>query len=112
MVMKTPKTIDAHDPYRQGVLKIEEHWFTNKWWYRMFATMVGVIITDASFLYIHESNKFDRSGTKALGYIEFIAKVALQLINYDSNISRNNIHPFSMPDFEPLPFVARKSKGK
>ena len=31
--------VDVHDHMRQGVLALEEHWSTNTWWRRIFATL-------------------------------------------------------------------------
>eukprot|EP01031_Cornospumella_fuschlensis_P026833 gene26833-32426_t len=42
--------IDVHDHYRQGILRLEEHWLTETWWHRLFATLLGVIVTDAYFM--------------------------------------------------------------
>jgi hypothetical protein len=39
--------IDLHDRYRQGILKLEMVWRTRFMWQRLFATIEGMIVTDA-----------------------------------------------------------------
>lgn len=43
--------VDLHDRYRQDLLGIENHRETHHWAHRLFATMLGIIITDAYFMY-------------------------------------------------------------
>ena len=50
--------IDIHDHYRQGIFNIEEHWKTHTWWHRIFATIMGIIYTNAYFYYRFDYNKF------------------------------------------------------
>ena len=38
--------IDVHDHMRQGILKLEQHWLTRNWVYRVLSTLFGVIVTD------------------------------------------------------------------
>jgi len=46
--------IDVHDHYRQGSLNMEEGWQTKSWWNRMFASIFGMIVTNAYFAYEFE----------------------------------------------------------
>jgi Transposase IS4 len=39
-------TIDYYDRLRQGYLKMEVQWQTNKWWKRLFTTILGITFTD------------------------------------------------------------------
>eukprot|EP00731_Ephydatia_muelleri_P001846 Em0001g1846a len=41
--------IDVHDHMRQGILKLEQHWLTRNWVYRVLSTLFGVIVTDCYY---------------------------------------------------------------
>jgi hypothetical protein len=43
--------IDIHDHMRQGSLCLEESWRTKNWVHRIFASILGVIVTDCFFAY-------------------------------------------------------------
>lgn len=51
--------IDVHDHYRRGILQLEHHWRTTKWWHRLLTTVLGVIFTHYYFVYRHEFQKFN-----------------------------------------------------
>eukprot|EP00731_Ephydatia_muelleri_P033943 Em0042g22a len=46
---------NVHDHMRQGILKLEQHWLTRNWVYRVLSTLFGVIVTDCYYAsrYIH-----------------------------------------------------------
>lgn len=50
---KNANSIDVHDHYRQGGLELERHWRTHKWVHRAFATVLGMVETDAYLAYTH-----------------------------------------------------------
>ena len=35
--------IDIHDHLRQGILEVERYWLTQRWWLRVFGTILQVI---------------------------------------------------------------------
>jgi hypothetical protein len=51
--------IDIHDHYRQGSLALETSWRTKNWWHRVFATIFGIIVTDAYFCYKYDREEND-----------------------------------------------------
>ncbi len=69
--------IDIHDHYRQGSLQIEKSWITQKWYHRLFATLLGVSITDAFLAY-----KYDclRGNKGAPDYMDFCYELAHELL--------------------------------
>lgn len=80
-------TIDVHDHYRQGTLQLEVNIRTHYWWKRLFNTILGVILTDSYFLYRHEYNQLSRS-FPMLDYVEFMYKLANELIMTEGNDQR------------------------
>jgi hypothetical protein len=42
-------TVDIHNHYRQGNLRLEHHWKTKKWQHRCIATLLGFCVVDAFF---------------------------------------------------------------
>jgi hypothetical protein len=50
-------TIDLHDRYRQGILRLEIAWRTRSMWQRLFATIEGMIVTDAYLAWIYDLKK-------------------------------------------------------
>ena len=71
--------IDVHDHMRQGILKLEQHWLTRNWVYRVLSTLFGVIVTDCYYAsrYIHPA---EMSG---VDFREYVDRLAYQLINSD-----------------------------
>jgi hypothetical protein len=69
--------VDVYDHYRQGSLALELHWSTHTWWHRMFATMLGVTVTNAFFAY-----KFDCKGSHTVpdSYADFVDKLVSQML--------------------------------
>lgn len=73
--------IDIHDHYRQGSLAIESGWLTKTWWHRIYSTIFGMILTDAFFAYVYESNKNPSFDTgNLLGFQAFSEQVCWNLI--------------------------------
>lgn len=98
-------TIDVHDHYRQNTLGLERHWRTHKRWHRVFATLLGVIVTDAYFMYRLEYQKLCGSDLNILSYEDWVSELASDLIyntedkiatrrssnsSYDSDSSSSN----------------------
>ena len=70
--------IDVHDHYRQGSLAIERSWVTQKWYHRIFSTILGICVTDAFYAYRLYSKTLVQSALD--DYTTFIGKLAKQLI--------------------------------
>eukprot|EP00731_Ephydatia_muelleri_P031198 Em0022g712a len=68
--------IDVHDHMRQGILKLEQHWLTRNWVYRVLSTLFGVIVTDCYYAsrYIHPA---EMSG---VDFREYVDRLTYQLI--------------------------------
>ena len=74
--------IDVHDHYRQGSLAMEKNWSTQTWWHRLFATLFGMICTDAFLGYRLEFRNRQMGGEVGLlPYKDFLHKLAYQLIH-------------------------------
>ena len=78
-------TIDVHDHYRQGTLRLEICWRTHKWWHRVFATLFGVIVTDAYFMYRLDYIKLTGSEVNMISYENWVAELASELIFNDED---------------------------
>ena len=78
--------VDIHDHLRQGSLNFEEGWSTHTWWHRTFATILGIIITDALLAMKYEwGEEFNKE------FPEFCGLLCFQLIN---NIFKNRVFEF------------------
>ena len=76
--------IDIHDHFRQGILKIEEHWRTITWWHRIFATIMGIIYTNAYFYYREDYKKMHGNDlSKMFTYEQFLGKLAFEMVQND-----------------------------
>ena len=76
--------IDVHDHLRQGVLALEQHWLTKNWVMRLFATILGVIATDCFY-----ASKFTHPDEmKNMSLLDYIDRLAFQLINYEQHTAR------------------------
>lgn len=74
--------IDVHDHYRQGSLALEKNWNTKTWWHRLFATIFGMICTDAFLAYRLETRNRQMGGEVGLiCYKDFLHRLAYQLIH-------------------------------
>ncbi len=69
--------INVHDHLRHESLKLEESWKTRNWWHRIFATVLGVIVTDCYYAY---KMTMTRSHLAAVPFANFIEMLAHQLI--------------------------------
>jgi hypothetical protein len=70
--------IDVHDHLRQGSLNLEEGWRTQTWWHRIFATMLGVIITDCFMAYRYERKMI--GAPEGIDFNRFLGRLAYELI--------------------------------
>lgn len=91
--------IDLHDRYRQGTLKLEIEWRTHTWWYRVFTTVFGMILTDAYLAYKYEFSLYAKNTLNFSAcdtFIEFVGKLAYSFIfKYNNptntrNLGKNN----------------------
>lgn len=71
-------TIDVHDHLRQGSLRMEEAWQTQKWWHRIFATILGVTDTDCFLAYRYEKTGF---GLPHENFTMFLGKLSYEQIH-------------------------------
>ena len=71
--------IDIHNHYRQGTLALEETWGTHCWWHRIFSTILGMIATDAYFMYRLEFDNVEHDQSR-LSFLDFTALMAGELI--------------------------------
>ena len=80
--------IDVHDHYRQGSLALERNWNTKTWWHRLFATLFGMVCTDAFLAYRLETRNRQMGGEVGLNcYKDFLHRLAYQLI-YNGGVQR------------------------
>ena len=68
-------SIDIHNHYRQGSLALEKVWSTQRWWHRIFATLLGIIETNSYLAW-----KRWKPQAADLSHRDFVAQLALQLI--------------------------------
>lgn len=81
-------TIDIHDHLRQGILKMEASWKTMQWQHRMYATMFGIMFTNAYLAYKYTAIT---EGEKPKDLRSFLNELAHDLIHCgspDVNIPR------------------------
>lgn len=71
--------VDIHNHIRQSGLAVEAAWNTQKWHHRMFASLFGIIESNA-FLSYKYFKKIDD-----IQHSEFTEKLAMQLINYEEH---------------------------
>jgi hypothetical protein len=77
--------IDIHDHYRQGSLRFHENWPTKTWWHRFYSNILGMIISDAYFMYIAEWKKYtneDKSIAEPYDYSSFIDRLSYDMVHY------------------------------
>ncbi len=91
--------IDVHDHLRQGSLKLEESWKTRNWWHRIFATVLGVIVTDCYYAY---KMTMTRSHLEAVPFADFIEILARQLI-FNTYLERTRPQMAPMDEVEVTP---------
>lgn len=75
--------IDVHDRNRQGTLGLERHWRTHIWWQRVFATIFGIIITDAYFFYrleFHRKHGTNDEQNKIEPFKAWVESLAAELV--------------------------------
>lgn len=51
--------IDIHNQLRQGIFKIEQYWHTDRYWMRVFSTIIGIVCVNAYFAYLLEHDEDD-----------------------------------------------------
>lgn len=81
--------LDVHDHLRQGILRLHEVWKTRDWLKRVWATVLGIIFTDAYFVWL-KLNGFEARDKK---YIDFIDRLAVQLLKKDQRETRSSKRP-------------------
>jgi len=75
--------------YRQGVLSFHTHWPTRKWWHRLFSTLLGIMITDAYYMYRYDVKDF-AAEDNIMTYIKFVDTLACQLIHLKRPVNGMN----------------------
>ena len=68
--------IDIHNHYRQGGIALEQAWGTQMWWHRAFATMLGIIETNAFLAF----RRF-KPGADATTHRQFVIALSKALID-------------------------------
>ena len=103
------RTIDVHDHYRQGTLALEAHWTTRTWWHRLFRTILGIIVTDAYFMYRNDylDNYLTEEGQ--LGYEEFLGILAHSMIYNTIDDDRNISERVTRKRSQSIPETTEKS---
>lgn len=71
-------SIDIHNHIRQSGLALERVWNTQRWQHRMFASLFGIIETNAYLAYKYFKKEPN------LNHTDFTEQLALQLINHPS----------------------------
>ncbi len=80
-------TVDVHDRYRQDILGLENHWETHRWWHRVFSTVLGVIVTDAYFMYRMDYIAVFGSDDEIESFEDWVGGLASELIfNHEDSI--------------------------
>lgn len=76
--------IDIHDHYRQGSLGFHRSWKTQNWTHRLFSTILGIIITDAYFMYRFEyiADHYNDDGMQ--DFSTFLANLAHEMITHNA----------------------------
>jgi hypothetical protein len=70
--------VDMHNDYRQGILKMEEHYKTHSWWKRMAASLEGLRLVNAYLAYKFEAEAFRQVPDD---YFTFCHRLAYQLVH-------------------------------
>lgn len=80
--------IDIHDHYRQGSLAFHQKWPTKTWWHRLYSNLLGMLVVDAYFIYLHEWKKFTSGDTTfdSLTFPMFIDRLAYEMIHNTEGI--------------------------
>lgn len=68
--------VDISDHYRQGILALESNWQTKRYHTRVFATVLGIVFTNAFLGY-----KYERGANDSSDFRTFLGKLAHALIN-------------------------------
>jgi hypothetical protein len=86
--------IDVADHYRQGILHIEAAWKTKTWWHRIFATILGIIVTDCYFAYCleYETLRLDEDGNEPPDYFDFCDELCADLIFNPMMMRTQRVH--------------------
>jgi hypothetical protein len=74
-------SIDIHNHYRQGTLALEESWGTHTWWHRLLATVLGIVVTDAYFMYCMDYGALDGVTSPRQSFLDFCNILADELIH-------------------------------
>lgn len=74
--------IDVIDHLRQGILRLHEFWQTHSFLLRVWATILGIIFTDAYFVWL----KINQLKPQDNPYIDFIDRLAFQLIGDEDKV--------------------------
>jgi hypothetical protein len=95
-------TIDIHDHYRQGTLALEYHWKTRNWWHRLFSTLLGIIFTDAYFMYRKDYLDYNNVEQDILSFEEFLGILAYEMIHntIDEAANSRNLRKRSQTDID------------
>jgi len=92
--------VDSHNQLRQGILELEREWLTHHWFQRVFATMFGIIVTDAYYAYKYDNPSPNPIGDEPLHFSKFIDVLAYELIH---NVMLDKPRGSHHLDTKPLP---------
>jgi hypothetical protein len=72
MYYQGANAIDVHNHLRQKSLGIEHEWSTKAWHFRVFQTLIGMMVTNAYLAFKY----FRRSDEKLLSFVDFVNECA------------------------------------
>lgn len=88
--------VDHNNMLRQHILDVEERWLTQRWWIRFWATILGIIATDAYLAYSVEHGDAVPSGDEEDSKHELKAFIQLAvadcLVRYKDDPSLDDVH--------------------
>jgi hypothetical protein len=85
---ESANAVDVHNHYRQGALALEEAWQTQQWWHRLFATLLGMIVTDSYLAYSYFHPSLQERGKS---FQDFCERLTMQLLTYSTEAQQQGI---------------------
>ncbi len=80
-------------------MNLEGAWKTQKWWRRIYSTIVGICVVDAFRAYYeYEMNQNPLKRGHTVDFIKFVDKLAMQLIN--NKFLSERVQTRQVPQFE------------
>ncbi len=108
--------IDVHNHIRQGTLRLEKRWRTEDCWFRLFTTMIGIILTDCWLGYKHAIKLAERRSRRRhkhheIGLMEFTDWMATALLNnpYDKTTEPAFINLALLPEVNNIKLPSSES---